>query len=187
MTQKPVKINLQNQAQDSQRPTLDLKDDNSTGKTHQTSTIVPPKSLVEDMFNVAIARKNHESRNKNNSLFKSVNNSVATTPAKTVNKPAVQYGISSLPTTVSSIEKPTAESKKITKRANQKHEITPNNNILTAAAITSSTDKKALRTKEITLCLIGKIISLVRSAFLSVLDVIAAAVRILLFGVISCF
>ena len=70
---------------------------------------------------------------------------------KTVKKPAVKYGISSLPTTVSSIEKPTAESKKITKRANQKHEITPNNNILTAAAITSSTDKKALRTKEIIL------------------------------------
>lgn len=151
MTQKPLKNNLKNQTQDSQRPALDLKEDNSTGKTPQTSTIVPPKSLVEDMFNVAIARKNHQSRNKNKSLFKSENNSVATTTIKTVKKPAVQYGISSLPSTVPSIEKPPADSRKITKRANQKHEITPNNNILTAAVITSSTDKKALRTKEIIL------------------------------------
>ena len=94
MTQKPLKNNLKNQTQDSQRPALDLKDEDSTGKTHQTSTIVPPKSLVEDMFNVAIARKNHQSRNKNKSLFKSVNNSVATTTMKTVKKPAVKYGIS---------------------------------------------------------------------------------------------
>ena len=151
MTQKPLKNNLKNQTQDSQRPALDLKEDNSTGKTPQTSTIVPPKSLVEDMFNVAIARKNHQSRNKNKSLFKSENNSVATTTIKTVKKPAVQYGISSLPSTVPSIEKPPADSRKITKRANQKHEITSNNNILTAAVITSSTDKKALRTKEIIL------------------------------------
>ena len=77
------------------------------------------------MFNVAIARKNHQSRNKNKSLFKSENNSVATTTIKTVKKPAVQYGIFSLPSTVPSIEKPPADSRKITKRANQKHEITP--------------------------------------------------------------
>ena len=80
------------------------------------------------MFNIAIAKKNEQSPNKNRPLFDNDNNSTPTTIVRTVKKPAVEYGISALSPMPSKQLKTSSDARKIKKRSKQLNNNVRNNN-----------------------------------------------------------
>ena len=148
--QKLEKNDLQETVQDIKRPAqLAIKENNNIIEATQSRTVVPKKSLVENMFNVAIDKKNKQSRNNNKNLFNSLDNRVTTTTVKTVKKPAVDYGIFSLPTKVAPVDKPVAGIAKISKRANRLKQNKRNNKVSVTSDIAKKTASKGSATKEI--------------------------------------
>tara|TARA_Y100000588_G_scaffold387472_1_gene485267 strand:- start:1096 stop:2448 length:1353 start_codon:yes stop_codon:yes gene_type:complete len=141
--QKPGKNHLNNRPQGN-KPVTELVIGNARQKPKKT---VPPESLVEGMFNIAIAKKNEQSPNKNRPLFDSDNKSAPTTIVKKVKKPAVDYGISALSPMPSKQLKSSSDTRKIKKRSKQLNNNVRNNNSPKVKVVKSNTDRSSLQAK----------------------------------------
>lgn len=147
-TQKPGKNRLNNRPQDNQSATrLLINDDGNARQNTQNDINVPEESLVEGMFNIAIAKKNEQSANKNRPLFDTDNNSTPTTIVRTVKKPAVDYGISALSPMPSKQLKTSSDARKIKKRSKQLNNNVRNNNFSRTKVVKTNTDRSSLQAK----------------------------------------
>lgn len=120
---KTKKVNQQNNIQYNESVSKSSlgSDANSKKTIESNSNVAPKKSLVESMFNVAIAKKNDQSPNKSKPLF--INNSnVPSTTVKTVKKPAVDYGVSALSPPSVQRDRIVVSTKKVKKRSKQLNE-----------------------------------------------------------------
>lgn len=93
----------------------------NAGKLGSEEKIRLKNSLVENMFNTAIAKKNSQSRNRANPLINSESKSDPSTTIKKIKKPAVDYGISFSPTSIYEPKKKKSEfiPVKISKQGNR--------------------------------------------------------------------
>ena len=147
-TQKPGKNRLNNRPQDNQSATrLLINDDGNARQNTQNDINVPEESLVEGMFNIAIAKKNEQSANKNRPLFDTDNNSTPTTIVRTVKKPAFEYGISALSPMPLKQLKTSSDARKIKKRSKQLNNNVRNNNFSRTKVVKTNTDRSSLQAK----------------------------------------